>query len=101
MGSRTNMRTKDSTNPQDSVARAALNAWLGISWTNDLYHSSQDRTTEGTCTWIRDRSVFVEWASNNFPSDDAKFLWIHGLPGFGKHSFAQLPQSISRQRPVA
>jgi ankyrin repeat protein len=65
-------------------AKKEIDDWLGAIWTNDLYDNFVRRRLDGTCDWIMDRAVFLEWASSDFLSNTPKMLWINGPAGYGK-----------------
>ena len=64
--------------------RKALNTWLAACSTSDLYEMAVRNRLAGTCEWILHAPEFQAWASNDFPTKTAKFLWVHGPPGYGK-----------------
>ncbi|KAK5989236.1 hypothetical protein PT974_10742 [Cladobotryum mycophilum] len=79
--------------------RKSVHGWLmGHHGTNDLYEIALRRKLDGTCSWILNRPAFIQWASEHFPSDCAKVLWINGSAGFGKTILcASLTEHISSQ----
>ncbi|KAM0331275.1 hypothetical protein ACHAQA_002945 [Verticillium albo-atrum] len=66
----------------EAKTRRELYAWLRHV-PDERYNDSIERRLDGTCLWILDRPVFIEWESPEFRAG-AKVLWIHGPAGFGK-----------------
>ncbi|KAJ5155849.1 hypothetical protein N7492_008652 [Penicillium capsulatum] len=55
---------------------------LSVTYTQDIYERALGARHEGTATWILENETFTAWMRPDL--DQAKFLWIHGPPGFGK-----------------
>ncbi|KAI0815408.1 prion-inhibition and propagation-domain-containing protein [Xylaria sp. FL0064] len=66
----------------DNETRKGLNEWLDTHDSKQMYDDSVRRRLDGTCDWILNRSEFLQWQL--LPSNNAKLLWVHGPPGYGK-----------------
>ncbi|KAJ3569138.1 hypothetical protein NPX13_g6185 [Xylaria arbuscula] len=62
--------------------RKGLNEWLDTHDSKQMYDDFVRRRLDGTCDWILNRSEFLQWQL--LPSNNAKLLWVHGPPGYGK-----------------
>ena len=58
--------------------------WLDAHFTIDQYNEALSARLQGTCTWLINRESIAAWKLPDPESTVTKFLWIHGLPGFGK-----------------
>lgn len=66
------------------ISRDEILDWLGAHFTVEEYHRALSARLQGTCTWVLHREVIRSWKLRDPESTITKFLWIHGLPGFGK-----------------
>ncbi|MCJ1462826.1 hypothetical protein MMC07_001429 [Pseudocyphellaria aurata] len=64
--------------------RKEVSAWLDAISTDQLFETLLSARLEDTCKWILCRPTYLKWASHDFTSDAAKFLWIYGPAGYGK-----------------
>ncbi|KAI9792435.1 MAG: hypothetical protein M1816_002319 [Peltula sp. TS41687] len=64
--------------------RREIERWLGATRTDQFYDECLLARLPGTCDWILGNSAYLNWVSSDFPSDTAKYLWIHGPAGYGK-----------------
>ncbi|KAF2720013.1 hypothetical protein K431DRAFT_192823, partial [Polychaeton citri CBS 116435] len=62
----------------------AIDEWLGLSKLAHSYEEYLESHLVGTCDWILSSPSYMAWISNDFQTDAAKVLWIHGPPGYGK-----------------
>lgn len=58
--------------------------WLDAHFTIEEYNRALSARLQGTCTWVLNREAIRSWKLPDPESTTTKFLWIHGLPGFGK-----------------
>ena len=58
--------------------------WLDAHFTIEEYDRALSARLQGTCTWVLNREAIRSWKLPDPESTTTKFLWIHGLPGFGK-----------------
>ena len=58
--------------------------WLDAHFTTEEYNRALSARLQGTCTWVLHREIIRSWKLPDPESTITKFLWIHGLPGFGK-----------------
>lgn len=71
--------------PTDEHERRNILQWLkpqGV----DCHEFHQDRKAlreRGTCDWLANSSAWIDWCEGG-SAKNARFLWIHGLPGAGK-----------------
>ncbi|KAJ3551386.1 hypothetical protein NPX13_g11375 [Xylaria arbuscula] len=66
----------------DNETRKGLNEWLDTHDSKQMFDDFVRRRLDGTCDWILNRSEFLQWQL--LPSKNAKLLWVHGPPGYGK-----------------
>ena len=67
-----------------AVSRDQILDWLNARFTIEEYNRALSARLQGTCTWVIDRESIASWKLPDPESTVTKFLWIHGLPGFGK-----------------
>ena len=67
-----------------AVSRDQILDWLDARFTIEEYNRALSARLQGTCTWVTNREVFASWKLPDPESTVTKFLWIHGLAGFGK-----------------
>ena len=83
---------------QSPTGPKQLEKWLKAFYTDDEYDHSLRSRLEGTCDWFLQREQFQTWMATHAASE-ARILWIHGPPGFGKtiltarliHHLRQIP----------
>ncbi|KAF5020464.1 hypothetical protein F66182_7503 [Fusarium sp. NRRL 66182] len=63
--------------------RRQLSAWVNGIDTKNTYDAALQYRHGGTCEWAIKLPEFRAWASSN-NNNQARLLWIHGPPGFGK-----------------
>lgn len=56
---------------------------LKPTFTNNIFERALAARHEGTAMWVFQNEEFISWMRQDH-SEHAKFLWIHGPPGFGK-----------------
>ncbi|CAI7614662.1 unnamed protein product [Penicillium pancosmium] len=56
---------------------------LNPTFTNNTFERALAARHEGTAMWVFQNEEFISWMEPDH-SENAKFLWIHGPPGFGK-----------------
>lgn len=61
-----------------------IRAWLGAVTTEWQYNELRRNLLNSTCEWIFENSIYIQWASLDFPLNKPKLLWINGPAGFGK-----------------
>ena len=66
------------------VIRGQILDWLDARFTIEDYNRALSARLQGTCTWVIQREAIASWKLPDPESTITKFLWIHGLPGFGK-----------------
>ena len=66
----------------DDERRKRFSTWINAIDTKATYETALQRRHDGTCEWVLQLDQFVEWVSPQ--SAQAKLLWLHGPPGFGK-----------------
>ena len=66
------------------VSRDQILDWLDAHSTIEDYNRALSARLQGTCTWVLHREVIRSWKLPDPESTITKFLWLHGLPGFGK-----------------
>ena len=67
-----------------AVSRDQILDWLDARFTIEEYNRALSARLQGTCTWVISREAITSWELPDPESTVTKFLWIHGLPGFGK-----------------
>lgn len=67
-----------------AVSRDQILDWLDARFTIEEYNEALSARLQGTCTWVTNREAIASWKLPDPESTVTKFLWIHGLPGFGK-----------------
>ena len=67
-----------------AVSRDQILDWLDGRFTIEEYNRALSARLQGTCTWVINREAIASWKLPDPESTITKFLWIHGLPGFGK-----------------
>ena len=67
-----------------AVSRDQILDWLDARFTIEEYNRALSARLQGTCTWVINREAITSWELPDPESTVTKFLWIHGLPGFGK-----------------
>ncbi|KAG8529665.1 uncharacterized protein KY384_005146 [Bacidia gigantensis] len=68
----------------NTIKHNSVEIWLDAPKDDDEYEKNVSLRLDGTCSWIRNTSVFAKWISEDFSSTGAKFLWVCGPAGFGK-----------------
>ena len=66
----------------DDERRKRFSTWINAVDTKATYETALQRRHDRTCEWVLQLDQFVGWASPQ--STQAKLLWLHGPPGFGK-----------------
>lgn len=69
----------------DEHERRNILQWLkpeGID-AHEFHRQKQALRERGTCDWLANSAAWLDWCEGGSP-DNARFLWIHGLPGAGK-----------------
>ena len=66
------------------VSRDQILEWLDAHFTIEEYNRALSARLQGTCTWVLRQEILRSWKLPDPESSVTKFLWIHGLPGFGK-----------------
>ena len=71
-------------------AQIEINDWLDMTIFDQRHsvHQHYDKQLssrlDGTCEWIFHTPEYITWASEDFPQEAVKFLWICGRAGYGK-----------------
>ncbi|KAL8645974.1 MAG: hypothetical protein Q9210_006409 [Variospora velana] len=60
--------------------RRRILSWLSNVRCREHHRSSYSAVMPGSCNWLRQKSVYVDWKT----SSTSSILWIHGIPGSGK-----------------
>ena len=66
------------------ASRDQILDWLDAHFTIEEYERALSARLPGTCTWVLHQEIIRSWKLPDPESTITKFLWIHGLPGFGK-----------------
>ncbi|KAJ3508276.1 hypothetical protein NM208_g15845 [Fusarium decemcellulare] len=67
-----------------SETRRQVHAWLMGRNVNHRDDDAIHKMLSGTCNWILDHQVFIEWLSTDKATPSPKLLWITAPAGFGK-----------------
>ncbi|KAK2606651.1 hypothetical protein N8I77_005385 [Diaporthe amygdali] len=73
------------TAPIDEHERRNILEWLkpkGVD-AHEFHRQKRALREEGTCDWLAESGPWKDWCEGGSPIN-ARFLWIHGLPGAGK-----------------
>ena len=66
----------------DDERRKRFSTWINAIHTKATYETALQRHHDGTCECVLRIDQFIEWVSPVLAQ--AKLLWLHGPPGFGK-----------------
>ena len=58
--------------------------WVGPIQDHERFESCRACRTPGTCSWILEQKMVIDWASPVFQDSSSKLLWLYGSAGFGK-----------------
>lgn len=66
------------------IRRELLYWLLGSYVSNEVFQTANEKRLDDTCEWILQRPQFLNWISEDFTNQSAKYLWVNGPAGFGK-----------------